>query len=89
MSNYKDVDAIVKEIEKLSEDTYDKKTLKKCLKIINKIPLSDMKPVVHGVWESKKSAYMSDSSLYACSICHEYYFKHPYCPFCGATMSGE
>ena len=56
MSNYKDVDAIVKEIEKLP-DTYDKKTLKKCLKIINKIPLSDMKPIVHGKWESKNSIW--------------------------------
>ena len=89
MSNYKDVDNISKEIEKLSEDIYDKKTIRRCLKLIEKAPLTDMQPIIYGKWEAKKSAYMADYSLYECSICHEYYVKHPYCPHCGAKMSEE
>lgn len=83
MTDYKDIDLIKKEIEKL-DDTYDKRTIKKCLKIINKVPSTEMKPLLRGTWEKQKSAYMADDSLYSCSNCHEYYVKHDYCPFCGS-----
>ena len=88
MCTYKDIDIFLKELNDLSEEIYDKKTIKKCIRIINKIPEENVKKEIIGQWIKKTSPYIS-GNVYACSICDEYYIKHPYCPHCGAKMEIE
>jgi rubrerythrin len=56
--------------------------------IVNSIPAADVKPVVHGKWESHGEGF---KWVYICSVCgfvdgHPMNDRMNYCPACGADM---
>lgn len=56
---------------------------------LEKIPAADVAPVVHGEWDAKIMKDIGTYTVYWCSKCNcVSYFKHNYCPNCGAKMDG-
>lgn len=62
---------------------------------LDRVPLEDVAPVVHGWWEGRFCHPMRDGEWqYICSVCKNdnywrnnvCYQKHRYCPNCGAKM---
>lgn len=62
---------------------------------LDRVPLEDVAPVVHGWWERRFCHPMRDGEWqYICSVCkNDNYWrnnvchqKHRYCPNCGAKM---
>lgn len=67
----------------------------KSARVLNKIPTSDVAPIVHGKWVHPHWGY-SGNFCYNCSVCgteamhKEYKWTdkkfYPICPWCGARM---
>lgn len=58
------------------------------MQVIDELPLADVVPVIHGMWE--KIPY-SFAGGYRCSCCGQKTMENfwLYCPNCGAKMDGE
>lgn len=53
-------------------------------------PAADVAPVVHGRWDAKIMKDIGTYTVYWCSKCNCCsYFKHKYCPHCGARMDDK
>lgn len=95
---YIDADALIKDIENCSYETWSKgvnptwwaqavkikDNIKAC---IERQPTADVVEVVHGEW-LKSSPY---NRFMNCSVCGfgQNHTNFPYCPMCGAEMSGK
>ena len=59
-------------------------------RILDSIPTADVAPVVHGRWDARIMKDIGTYTVYWCSECNNFsYYKHNYCPNCGARMDGE
>ena len=59
-------------------------------KMVEGIPPADIRPVVYGEWETKKTMIRTPSAKnYVCSVCGEEGFNTNFRPNCGADMRKE
>ena len=66
---------------------YGKKEAVECL---DAVPAADVRLVVYGEWETKKTMIRTPSAKnYVCSVCGEEGFNTNFCPNCGADMRGK
>ena len=53
-------------------------------------PTIEAEPVKHGRWDAREMKDIGTYTVYWCSECNNFsYFKHNYCPNCGAKMDLE
>lgn len=96
MAEYVEREATLKEIERREKFMVGDKTITTdaVKSFIKNRPAADVAPVVHARWikDDEKSA-LHVEAFYLCSACHNYEAwgeteKTPFCPNCGAKMTG-
>lgn len=99
--------AIAMREDKMAIEYIDREKAKRLLHIeyayaaeqlLDEVPVADVAPVVHGLWESVDSSYWRWTPSGAASVSHITYrcgrcgrgtvVKTNYCPNCGAKMDG-
>lgn len=62
----------------------------KSAKVLKKIPVADVVPVVHGEWGTGRFNLETGNYEEQCTHCRNFSSEYgkPYCPNCGARMDG-